>query len=82
MAIYHYCYLYAVERVGALSGRHLVGTTPWYRSGATFLLSRQQDEGQWQDPVCMAPTDVLGTCFALLFLKKATPPAVVTGASD
>jgi hypothetical protein len=24
----------------------------------------------------MRPEDVLGTCFALLFLKKATPPTV------
>jgi hypothetical protein len=24
----------------------------------------------------MHPQDVLGTCFALLFLKKATPPAI------
>jgi hypothetical protein len=24
----------------------------------------------------MRPRDVLGTCFALLFLKKATPPTV------
>ena len=32
--------------------------------------------GGWTDRSCMDPEDTLGTCFALLFLKKATLPAV------
>ena len=79
---YHYCYLYAVERVGALGGKHLLGTTPWYPSGATWLVAMQKENGAWRDESGMGPPDVLGTCFALLFLKKATPPAVITPPSD
>ena len=73
---YHYCYLYAVERVGMLSGRKVLGEKDWYVRGAEWLLARQEDDGKWVDSTCMAPKDVLGTCFALLFLKKATIPAV------
>ncbi len=76
---YNYCYLYAVERVGALSSRHLLGKHDWYRTGATALLEWQRSDGSWFDRSCMKPQDVLGTCFTLLFLKRATPPAVVTG---
>ena len=76
---YHFCYLYAVERVGALAKRHLLGKQDWYRTGATQLLAWQAPGGQWRDRTCMAPEEVLGTCFALLFLKRATAAAVVTG---
>ncbi len=44
--------------------------------GAEFLLAQQHADGSWNDATCMRPTDTLGTCFALLFLKKATIPAV------
>lgn len=78
--IYHYCYLYAVERVGSLGRRRLLGKQLWYPYGAEYLLSAQQTDGRWEDPTCMKPHDVLGTCFALLFLKRTTfPSAVVTG---
>ena len=73
---YHYYYLYGIERVGALSGRKEIGGKAWYPRGATFLVRNQQGDGKWVDTTCMNPKDVLGTCFALLFLKKATPPAV------
>lgn len=72
---YHYCYLYCVERVGALTGKRELGGKDWYADGAAWLLRQQRPAGQWADDTCMVPTDVLGTCFALLFLKRATPPA-------
>jgi len=37
---------------------------------------RQDGDGKWSDATGYPPTDVLGTCFALLFLKRATPPVV------
>ncbi|MBN2489974.1 MAG: hypothetical protein JXQ29_03880 [Planctomycetes bacterium] len=79
---YLYCYLYALERIGSLSGRETIGAHPWYREGAEYLLAEQETKtGRWDDTSSCAPTDVLGTCFALLFLKRATravtaaPPA-------
>jgi hypothetical protein len=79
IARYHYCYLYAIERVGSLAKRHLLGGKDWYRLGAWCLVNWQYADGSWLDFRCMGPKDVLGTCFALLFLKRTTRPAVVTG---
>jgi hypothetical protein len=73
---YHYCYLYAIERTGMISGRRELGGKGWYARGAAFLVREQGNMGRWSDDTCMRPEDVLGTCFALLFLKKATIPAV------
>lgn len=73
---YHYCHLYAIERTGMLSGRRELGGKSWYGRGAAYLLARQQPTGRWNDDTCMRPSDVLGTAFALLFLKKATIPAI------
>jgi hypothetical protein len=78
---YHYCYLYAVERVGMLSGRRELGGKDWYVRGAKWLLEEQKEDGRWVDRICMRPKDVLGTCFALLFLKRATAP-VITPSND
>jgi hypothetical protein len=75
---YHYCHLYAVERVGSISGRRELGGKDWYRRGARVLVFQQRTAGDWQDRTCMDPEDTLGTCFALLFLKRATPPSAVT----
>ncbi|MCZ6572143.1 MAG: hypothetical protein O7C98_03130 [Planctomycetota bacterium] len=76
---YHYYHLYGIERVGALTGRKEFGAKDWYVRGAAYLLANQREDGKWYDPSCMRPRDVLGTCFALLFLKKATPPEYTTG---
>ena len=70
---YHYCHLYAIERAGVLSGRKEFGGKAWYPAGAAWLLEKQAPSGSWTDETCMDPQDTLGTCFALLFLKRATP---------
>jgi hypothetical protein len=75
-SLYHYCHLYAIERTGVLSGRREFAGKDWYLRGAAWLLAQQGEGGGWRDETCMAPEDTLGTCFALLFLKRATPPAV------
>jgi len=69
-------YLYGVERVGDLSGRKEFNGKDWYLRGALLLLERQMGDGKWEDSTGFPPTDVLGTCFALLFLKRATIPVV------
>jgi hypothetical protein len=66
--------LYALERVGD-EGPADGSTTrrglpdDWYRQGAAHLLSSQRDDGSWDDG---ADTPIPNTCFALLFLTRAT----------
>ena len=71
-----YYYLYGVERVGDLSGRKEFAGKDWYVRGAQFLIANQNPDGKWVDQTGFPPRDVLGTCFALLFLKRATPPTI------
>ncbi|MGH7163167.1 MAG: hypothetical protein ACREID_06770 [Planctomycetota bacterium] len=73
---YHYYYLYGVERIGDLTGRKEFNAKDWYVRGAELLLAHQGADGEMSDGTCMEPRDTLGTCFALLFLKRATPPTV------
>lgn len=72
---HRYYYLYAVERVGALLGTETFGDHDWYRAGARFLVDDQQADGCW----ALWDGKETGTCFALLFLTRATASA--TGSS-
>ncbi len=65
----HY-FLYGLERVGALEGISKFGDHDWYREGAEWLLKHQDGNGSWEN-------NQPNTCFALLFLARATAP--VTG---
>lgn len=62
--MYHYYYLYGLERVAALSDREQIGGRDWYREGAIDLLKNQNADGGWGS--------IEDTCFALLFLRRAT----------
>lgn len=66
-----YYYLYALERAGMLFGSDRLGKFDWYCEGAQFLLDRQAEDGSWGKK----PVD---TCFAILFLRRATRPLVAT----
>lgn len=98
---WQYYYLYGLERACVIAGKRFLGEHDWYREGANLLLDAQKDDGRWAPrgqlgrfgggPGGASPyrTDVLDTCFALLFLKRATikptvpvldnPGPVVTG---
>jgi hypothetical protein len=66
-------YLYGLERVAGLFDLDLVGPFDWYRSGAATLLERQQGNGSWQPfHNGEAAQEIPDTCFALLFLARAT----------
>jgi len=56
-----------------LYGTDLIGTRDWYDEGGRWLIDHQADNGSWRNE-----TD---TCFAILFLKRATTPlpGVATG---
>jgi hypothetical protein len=64
--LYH---LFALERVGSLLGAREIGGHDWFSEGASFLLASQGPDGSWDDGADMP---VVNTCFALLFLVKAT----------
>jgi hypothetical protein len=59
-------YLYGLERVGALFGVDEIGGFDWYWEGAKVLLRRQEGNGSWEH------NSEENTCFALLFLSRAT----------
>ncbi|MCA8917063.1 MAG: hypothetical protein KDB90_16865 [Planctomycetes bacterium] len=69
----YYYYLYAFERVGAFAPTEFIGEHSWYEDGALALLLRQGANGGWGS--------FEDSCFALLFLSRATTPTrrVLTG---
>ena len=71
---YHYYYLYALERVGMLTNAVMIGSHDWYREGANYLLDAQSAQGSWRAGAGGKEDaqTVWDTCFAILFLKRAT----------
>ena len=67
---FHYYYLYAMERIGVLTGQKFIGGQDWYRAGAEYLVPKQLADGLWNE-------DMLATEFALLFLGKGREPVAV-----
>jgi hypothetical protein len=75
---YHYYYLYCLERACDLKRINLLAGHPWYQDGAKVLVDQQDPSGAWTKKDTHNPCDVLNTCFALLFLNRATP-AITAG---
>ncbi len=66
----YFYYLYALERVGRLSGRRFIGNHDWYREGAERIVALQDDfQGFWPSTGPLEPVNVT-TSFSLLFLSK------------
>ena len=65
-------YLYAVERVGMLYDTATIGPHDWYLDGARHLLKSQKKDGSWDETVGFGKKPYWDTCFAILFLKRAT----------
>lgn len=72
---YHYG-LYALERVGMLYGTVKIGAHAWYAEGAKELINAQKEDGSWEGSD--GSNSTWDTCFAILFLKRATAP-IATG---
>lgn len=72
---WHGYYLYGVERVGAFFDVSHFGEHEWYWEGAQTLIGKQDDKGFWN----LGDNKQPDTCFALLFLKRAT--AALSGGS-
>ena len=70
---HYYYYLYALERAGVLYDTDLIGRHDWYVEGAETLIRDQEQNGAWRrtgNPGWEIPD----TCFAILFLRRATRP--------
>lgn len=67
-----YYTLYSIERASVVCGVEQLGGWAWYPLGSLRLVQDQQADGAWHGE--MGGTTV-GTCFALLFLTKATSTA-------
>jgi len=75
--MWHYYYLYGLERAGVLSLCLRFGKHDWYEEGANFLLRAQRADGSWSSDGMVSALS--NTCFAILFLKKATTPVIGGG---
>lgn len=77
----HYYYLYGLERAGIFGRARYFGEHDWYEEGAEILLPDQEPDGGWRPP-----NRVVESCFAILFLKRATSrmkvPVITAPAQD
>ena len=64
-------FLWTVERVGVLYKLRQINGKEWYAWGADELLTRQLGKGSWRQGVYYGSTELIDTCFALLFLSRA-----------
>jgi len=74
--LHHYYYLYGLERAGMITLTSKFGEHDWFKEGATLILGQQRDDGRWDCGKWGTSGPVPDTCFAILFLKKATQPIV------
>ena len=70
-----YYQLYAIERAGDSLGLDKFGEHDWYAKGCERLVKLQKPGGAWTDP--STESELAATCFAVLFLARATPPLEV-----
>jgi hypothetical protein len=70
-------YLYSLERAGVITSRTHFGVHDWYREGAVQLLAVQKADGTWDGKDTHGgayKVPIIDTCFAILFLRRLTPP--------
>jgi len=75
---WHHYYLYAVERVGMVSGLKTIGRHDWFREGAEFLVRRQSEDGGFKRAGRIGgQVRQYDIAFAILFLAKGHVPVLV-----
>jgi len=79
-----YYYLYGLERAGLLYGSETFGSHAWYGEGAKVILDSQRSDGAWHtaDNNKDDSGPVANTCFAVLFLRRATQPLTAVASED
>ena len=77
--VFLYYYLYALERASMLLDLQHIGNRDWYADGAKLLLAAQRADGAWNvEDNYMHHLPAWDTCYAILFLKRATRPLVAS----
>lgn len=69
---WHLYYLYGLERAASLANVDKIGSHDWYGEGYRVLLKLQGNDGGWNNVGGAVAT----TCFAVLFLARATEKLV------
>lgn len=64
-------FLWSLERVAVVFSLSKIGDKDWYHWGSQILVANQGAAGNWTNGAYWAHTDVIDTCMALLFLKRA-----------
>jgi len=64
-------YLWAMERIAVLYDLQKLGKKDWYTWGAEILLCHQNADGSWEEGGYPGESQILNTCFALMFLRRA-----------
>jgi hypothetical protein len=64
-------FLWSVERVAVLYNLPKINDKDWYAWGAELLVDHQEKEGHWKVGGYAGANELIDTCFALLFLKRA-----------
>jgi Domain of unknown function (DUF4159) len=75
---HNYYNLYGLERAGRLSGQRFFGDFDWYREGCEYLVEHQQENGGWSEREAIGNSEIVPTCFALLFLAKGRTPVLIS----
>jgi len=70
-------YLYSLERAAILFGTEKIGDHFWYSEAAGALVGSQHEDGSWGKDTPEFNT-TWDTCFAVLFLRRATRPLVAS----
>ena len=73
---WHHYYLYALERVGMLSGLRQIGGHDWFGEGAAYLVSHQLADGRFSRAGGDGVAQEYDTALAILFLAKGHVPAL------
>jgi hypothetical protein len=71
--LWHFCYLYDLERAAALADWSKIGDHDWREEGASLLLKEQANDGSWKGSGFAETDPVISTSLALLFLRPELP---------
>ncbi len=78
--LWHYYYLYGLERAGRLTARRRIGEHDWYREGAAALIDAVGTvvtRSSWRGSGHAEENDDIATSLALLFLSKGRWPVLM-----
>lgn len=78
--LWHYYYLYGLERAGRLTARRKIGEYDWYREGASHLVQAVGtvlSRSSWKGNGHAEDNEDVATSLALLFLSKGRWPVLM-----